>query len=81
MACMKIAHIGDTHLGMVNYTKANPLYGANERLLDYKKCLTFAVDTIIEREVEAVTKTGFRTPRRNGTLRKRFCASFNMVSM
>jgi len=55
---MKIAHIGDTHLGMVNYTKANPLYGANERLLDYKKCLTFAVDTIIEREVEAVLFVG-----------------------
>ena len=55
---MKIAHIGDTHLGMVNYTKANPLYGANERLLDYKKCLTFAVDTIIEREVEVMLFVG-----------------------
>lgn len=55
---MKIAHIGDTHLGMTNFSKINPLFGLNDRLADYVKCLHFAVDTIIEQDVECVLFVG-----------------------
>jgi exonuclease SbcD len=55
---MKLLHFADTHLGMENYGRVNPATGLHSRFEDGLKCLTFIVDTAIEREVDAAIFAG-----------------------
>lgn len=55
---MKLLHFADVHLGMENYGRVNPQTGLNSRFEDGMKCLSFIVDTALEREVDAAIFAG-----------------------
>lgn len=55
---MKLLHFADTHLGMENHGRLNPQTGLHSRFEDGLKCLSFIVDTAIERGVDAAIFAG-----------------------
>lgn len=55
---MKLLHFADTHLGMENHGRLNPRTGLHTRFEDGLKCLSFIVDTAVERGVDAAIFAG-----------------------
>jgi exonuclease SbcD len=55
---MKLLHFADTHLGMENHGRLNPQSGLHSRFEDGLKCLSFIVDTAIEKNVDAAIFAG-----------------------
>lgn len=58
MKPIKLLHIADTHIGVENYGRLDTSTGLHTRLQDFVKCLEFAIDTALEREVDAVLFAG-----------------------
>jgi len=58
MEPIRILHIADIHLGIENYGRLDTATGLHTRLQDFSRCLTFAVDTALERDVDAVLFAG-----------------------
>jgi exonuclease SbcD len=58
MEPIQLLHIADTHIGVENYGRLDTETGLHTRLQDFVKCLTFAVDTALERDVDAVLFAG-----------------------
>ena len=54
MKPIKLLHIADTHIGVENYGRLDTSTGLHTRLQDFVKCLEFAIDTALERDVDAV---------------------------
>ena len=51
-------HIADTHIGVETYGRLDAATGLNTRVIDFTKCLNFAFDVAIEREVDFVVFSG-----------------------
>lgn len=51
-------HIADTHIGVETYGRLDPSTGLNTRVLDFTRCLSFAFDQAIERDVDFVVFSG-----------------------
>lgn len=66
---MKLLHFADTHLGMENYGRVNTATGLHSRFEDGLKCLSFIIDTALERRVDAAIFAGdaYRTCDPNPT--------------
>ncbi|MBD3307815.1 exonuclease subunit SbcD [candidate division KSB3 bacterium] len=58
MKPLQLLHLADTHIGVENYGRLVPATGLHTRLQDFVRCLEFAVDTALEREVDAVLFAG-----------------------
>ncbi|HEX8552704.1 MAG TPA: exonuclease SbcCD subunit D [Abditibacteriaceae bacterium] len=78
---MKILHFADVHLGMENYGRVNPQTGLHSRFEDGLKCLTFIVDTAIERNVDAAIFAGdaYRTSDPNPTHQHGFASQMRRL--
>jgi DNA repair protein SbcD/Mre11 len=55
---IRFLHLADTHIGVENYGRLDAATGLHTRLQDFATCLAFAVDTAIDREVDAVLFAG-----------------------
>lgn len=58
MKAIQFLHFADTHIGVENYGRLDTTTGLHTRLQDFVTCLEFAVDTALEREVDAVLFAG-----------------------
>lgn len=58
MEPIQLLHIADTHIGVENYGRLDTSTGLHTRLQDFVKCLEFAINTALEREVDAVLFAG-----------------------
>ena len=58
MEPIRLLHIADIHIGIENYGRLDPETGLHTRLQDFSNCLKFAVDTALERDVDAVLFAG-----------------------
>ncbi|PIE34187.1 exonuclease sbcCD subunit D [candidate division KSB3 bacterium] len=72
MEPIRLLHIADIHIGIENYGRLDTATGLHTRLQDFSNCLKFAVDTALERDVDAVLfagdayKTATPTPTHEG---------------
>src|SRR3712207_1704992 len=55
---VRIAHISDTHLGYTRYAKLCPNTSRNQREVDVQDAYAWAVDAILERDVDLVIHSG-----------------------
>ncbi len=55
---IRLLHIADIHIGVENYGRLDTETGLHTRLQDFVKCLEFAVDTAVERDVDVVLFAG-----------------------
>lgn len=55
---MKLLHTGDLHIGMINYSKLDPVTGLESRLLDFLKTFDFIIDRAIEEKIDAFIFAG-----------------------
>lgn len=58
MEPIRFLHLADTHIGVENYGRLDTATGLHTRLQDFVKCLEFAVDTALARNVDAVLFAG-----------------------
>jgi len=58
MESIQFLHLADIHIGVENYGRLDASTGLHTRLQDFVHCLAFAVDTAIERDVDAVLFAG-----------------------
>lgn len=58
MESIQLLHLADIHIGVENYGRLDASTGLHTRLQDFANCLAFAVDTAIERDVDAVLFAG-----------------------
>jgi exonuclease SbcD len=58
MKPIQLLHIADTHIGVENYGRLDTATGLHTRLQDFAQCLAFAVDTALERGIDAVLFAG-----------------------
>ena len=58
MEAIQLLHIADIHIGVENYGRLDATTGLHTRLQDFSGCLEFAVDTALERDVDAVLFAG-----------------------
>lgn len=58
MEPIRLLHLADTHVGVENYGRLDTETGLHTRLQDFIRCLEFAIDTAIAREVDAVLFAG-----------------------
>jgi DNA repair protein SbcD/Mre11 len=49
---MKLLHTGDLHIGMINYSKLDPVTGLESRLLDFFNTFDFIIEKAIEEKVD-----------------------------
>lgn len=55
---MRLLHTGDLHIGMINYSKLDPVTGLESRLLDFFNTFDFIIDKAIEEKVDAFLFAG-----------------------
>ncbi len=79
---IKFLHIADTHIGMENYGRLDPSTGLHTRVLDFVRCLRFALTTGIEEQVDLVIFSGdaYKTCAPNPTHQREFAAAIRMVA-
>ena len=58
MKPLRIAHISDTHLGYRALGKTDPVTGRNQRSIDTEHAFAYAIDDILQREVDLVVHSG-----------------------
>ncbi|MBX3071568.1 MAG: DNA repair exonuclease [Thermomicrobiales bacterium] len=58
MTPVTIGHMADTHLGYRALTKADPVTGRNQRTVDIENAFAWAIDDMIERQVDLVVHSG-----------------------
>lgn len=58
MKPIRLAHISDTHLGYRALGKTNPITGRNQRSVDVENAFAFAIDDILQRNVDLVVHSG-----------------------
>jgi len=58
MKPIRIGHMSDTHLGYRALSKADPATGRNQRTVDIENAFSWAIDDMIERQVDLVIHAG-----------------------
>jgi len=71
---MKILHTADIHIGYENFGRLDPATGLNTRLLDFRRCFDFMVETAIREKVDVFLFCGdaYRTHDPSPTQQKIF---------
>jgi exonuclease SbcD len=79
---LTFAHLADLHIGTENYGRIDPQTGLHTRLQDFVKCLEFAVDRILEEQVDFVLFVGdaYRTCDPTPTHEREFARQINRLS-
>lgn len=79
---LKLLHLADVHIGLENYGRIDPATGLHTRLLDFVKCLSFAVDRALEERVDCVLFAGdaYRTCTPNPTQERAFAEQIRRLS-
>ena len=79
---MKILHLADTHLGMENYGRIDPVTGLHTRLQDFIRCFRFAIDIALEEKVDLVLFAGdaYKNSFPNPTHQREFARQIDRLS-
>jgi DNA repair protein SbcD/Mre11 len=75
-------HIADTHIGVETYGRLDPATGLSTRVLDFTRCLDFAFDIAIERNVDFVVFSGdaYKTCDPSATHQRELARSVHRLS-
>ena len=71
---IRLLHIADIHIGMENYGRTDPQTGLNQRVMDFLRRLTDAVDYALDHEIDVVIFAGdaYKTRDPNPTFQREF---------
>lgn len=74
MKAIKLLHIADIHIGMENYGRTDPQTGLNQRVMDFLRRLSDAVDYALDHEIDLVIFAGdaYKTRDPNPTFQREF---------
>lgn len=74
MLPIRLLHIADIHIGMENYGRLDPKTGLNQRVMDYLRRLSDAVDYALDHEIDVVIFAGdaYKTRDPNPTYQREF---------
>jgi DNA repair protein SbcD/Mre11 len=71
---IRLLHIADIHIGMENYGRTDPQTGLNQRVMDFLRRLSDAVDYALDHEIDVVIFAGdaYKTRDPNPTFQREF---------
>lgn len=71
---IRLLHIADIHIGMENYGRTDPKTGLNQRVMDFLRRLSDAVDYALDRDMDVVIFAGdaYKTRDPNPTFQREF---------
>ncbi len=71
---IRLLHIADIHIGMENYGQTDPQTGLNQRVMDFLRRLSDAVDYALDHEIDVVIFAGdaYKTRDPNPTYQREF---------
>lgn len=71
---IRLLHIADIHIGMENYGRTDPNTGLNQRVMDFLRRLSDAVDYALDHEIDVVIFAGdaYKTRDPNPTFQREF---------
>ncbi len=71
---IRLLHIADIHIGMENYGRTDPQTGLNQRVMDFLRRLSDAVDYALDHEIDVVIFAGdaYKTRNPNPTFQREF---------
>lgn len=74
MPAIRLLHIADIHIGMENYGRTDPQTGLNQRVMDFLRRLSDAVDYALDHEIDVVIFAGdaYKTRDPNPTFQREF---------
>ncbi|MDW8316362.1 MAG: exonuclease SbcCD subunit D [Anaerolineae bacterium] len=74
MPPIRLLHLADIHIGMENYGRLDPQTGLNQRVMDYLRRLSDAVDYALHHEIDVVIFAGdaYKTRDPNPTYQREF---------
>ncbi len=74
MQAIRLLHIADIHIGMENYGRTDPQTGLNQRVMDFLRRLSDAVDYALDHEIDVVIFAGdaYKTRDPNPTFQREF---------
>jgi exonuclease SbcD len=74
MPAIRLLHIADIHIGMENYGRTDPKTGLNQRVMDFLRRLSDAVDYALDHEIDVVIFAGdaYKTRDPNPTFQREF---------
>jgi exonuclease SbcD len=74
MEPINFLHIADIHIGMENYGRTDPQTGLNQRVMDFLRRLSDAVDYALDHEIDIVIFAGdaYKTRDPNPTFQREF---------
>lgn len=74
MPAIRLLHIADIHIGMENYGRTDAQTGLNQRVMDFLRRLSDAVDYALDHEIDVVIFAGdaYKTRDPNPTFQREF---------
>ena len=79
---IRLLHIADIHIGMENYGRTDPQTGLNQRVMDFLRRLTDAVDYTLDHEIDVVIFAGdaYKTRDPNPTYQREFARRMKRIA-
>ena len=79
---IRLLHIADIHIGMENYGRTDPQTGLNQRVMDFLRRLTDAVDYALDHEIDVVIFAGdaYKTRDPNPTYQREFARRMKRIA-
>ncbi len=74
MTTIRLLHLADLHIGMENYGRLDPQTGLNNRVMDFLRRFSQAIDYALENDIDLVIFAGdaYKTRDPNSTYRREF---------
>jgi exonuclease SbcD len=82
MKPINLLHIADIHIGMENYGRTDPQTGLNQRVMDFLRRLSDAVDYALDHEIDVVIFAGdaYKTRDPNPTFQREFARRMKRIA-
>ncbi|HSN74111.1 MAG TPA: exonuclease SbcCD subunit D [Anaerolineae bacterium] len=82
MPAIRLLHIADIHIGMENYGRTDPQTGLNQRVMDFLRRLSDAVDYALDHEIDVVIFAGdaYKTRDPNPTFQREFARRMKRIA-
>lgn len=82
MPAIRVLHIADIHIGMENYGRTDAQTGLNQRVMDFLRRLSDAVDYALDHEIDIVIFAGdaYKTRDPNPTFQREFARRMKRLS-
>jgi exonuclease SbcD len=79
---IRLLHIADIHIGMENYGRTDPQTGLNQRVMDFLRRLSDAVDYALDHEIDVVIFAGdaYKTRDPNPTFQREFARRMKRIA-